>query len=194
MDDGAHLAKPRTAARGITVNPARWQQLKSAFDEALQLDPAQRPGYIEEICALDPELRKEIESMLAAHEEVSDAFLNTPAAGLDAFQDLTGADPWIGKHIGPYQLVRELGSGGMGEVYFAVRADAEFHKEVAIKLIRSGQDSAAVVSRFKVERQILASLDHPNIAKLLDGGRTPQGQPYFVMEYVPGGADHGILR
>jgi len=124
--------------------------------------------------------------MLAAHEQVRDEFLKTPAAGLDAFQDLPGADPWIGKHIGPYQLVRELGSGGMGEVYFAIRADDEFHQEVAVKLIRSGQDSAAVVSRFKTERQILASLDHPNIAKLLDGGRTPEGQPYFVMEYVPG--------
>jgi eukaryotic-like serine/threonine-protein kinase len=168
------------------VNPARWQQLKSAFDEALQLDPSRRPGYIDKICALDQELRKDIESLLAAHEQASDVFLNTPAAGLDAFQDLTGADPWIGKQIGPYQLVRELGSGGMGEVYLAIRADAEFHKEVAVKLIRSGQDSAAVVSRFKIERQILASLDHPNIAKLLDGGRTSQGQPYFVMEYVPG--------
>jgi TPR repeat protein len=168
------------------VNPARWQQLKSVFDQALQLDPSQRPGYIDEVCALDPELRKEIESMLAAHEQVREEFLNTPAAGLDAFQDLSGADPSVGKHIGPYQLVRELGSGGMGEVYLAVRADAEFHKEVAVKLIRSGQDSAAVVSRFKIERQILASLDHPNIAKLLDGGRTLQGQPYFVMEYVSG--------
>jgi len=168
------------------VNPARWQRLKSVFDEALQLDPSRRPGYIDEVCASDPELRKEIESMLAAHEQVRDEFLKTPAAGLDAFQDLPGADPWIGKHIGPYQLVRELGSGGMGEVYFAIRADDEFHQEVAVKLIRSGQDSAAVVSRFKTERQILASLDHPNIAKLLDGGRTPEGQPYFVMEYVPG--------
>jgi serine/threonine protein kinase len=171
---------------GFSVNTARWQQLMSAFDEALQLDPSLRAGYIDEICPSDPELRKEIESLLAAHERMQPEFLNTPGAGLDAFQELSGADPWIGRHIGPYQLVRQLGSGGMGEVYFAIRADAEFHKEVAVKLIRSGQDSAAVVSRFKIERQILASLDHPNIAKLLDGGRTPQGQPYFVMEYVPG--------
>ena len=168
------------------MNPARWQQLMSAFDEALQLDPSLRAGYIDEIYASDPELRTEIESLLAAHERMRPEFLNTPAAGLDAFQELSGTDPWIGRHIGPYQLVRQLGSGGMGEVYFAIRADAEFHQEVAVKLIRSGQDSAAVVSRFKIERQILASLDHPNIAKLLDGGRTPQGQPYFVMEYVPG--------
>jgi WD40 repeat protein/serine/threonine protein kinase len=168
------------------VNPERWQQLKTAFDQALQLGPLERLGYIEEVCALDPELRKEIESMLAAHDNVRDEFLNTPAAGLDAFQDLGGADPWVGRRIGPYQLVREIGSGGMGEVYLAIRVDAEFDQEVAVKLIRSGQDSAAVVSRFKIERQILASLDHPNIAKLLDGGRTPQGQPYFVMEYVSG--------
>jgi eukaryotic-like serine/threonine-protein kinase len=158
----------------------------SAFDEALQLDPSLRAGYLDESCTSDPELRQEIESLLAAHARMRPDFLDTPAAGLDAFQELSGADPWIGRHIGPYQLVRQLGSGGMGEVYFAVRADAEFHQEVAVKLIRAGQDSAAVVSRFKIERQILASLDHPNIAKLLDGGRTPQGQPYFVMEYVPG--------
>lgn len=91
------------------MNPERWQQLKSVFDEALQLDPSQRPGYIDEGCALDPELRKEIESILSAHEQVREEYLDTPAAGLDAFQDLGGADPWIGKHIGPYQLVRELG-------------------------------------------------------------------------------------
>ncbi len=82
--------------------------------------------------------------------------------------------------------MQELGSGGMGEVYLARRIDAEFEQRVAIKLIRTGQDSAAVVSRFKAERQILAGLDHPNIARLLDGGRTSEGQPYFVMEYVPG--------
>ena len=158
----------------------------NAFDEALQLDPSLRAVYMDEICASDPDLRKEIESLLAAHERMRPEFLNTPAAGLDAFQELSGADPWIGRHIGPYQLVRQLGSGGMGEVYFAIRADEEFHQEVAVKLIRSGHNSAAVVSRFKTERQILASLDHPNIAKLLDGGRTPHGQPYFVMEYVPG--------
>ena len=168
------------------MNPARWQQLMSAFDEALQLDPSQRAGYLDEICASDSELRQEIASLLAAHERMRPDFLNTPAAGLDAFQELTQVDPWIGRHIGPYRLARLLGSGGMGEVYFAIRADAEFRHEVAVKLIRSGQDSAAVVSRFKIERQILASLDHPNIAKLLDGGRTPQGQPYFVMEFVAG--------
>ena len=94
--------------------------------------------------------------------------------------------PWIGKHIGQYQLVEEIGSGGMGEVYRATRADEEYQKQVAIKLIRTGQDSAHVVQRFRNERQILASFDHPNIARLLDGGTTREGLPYFVMELVEG--------
>ena len=96
------------------------------------------------------------------------------------------SDPWLGKHIGQYQLVEEIGSGGMGEVYRAIRADDEYQKQVAIKLIRTGQDSAHVVRRFRNERQILASFDHPNIARLLDGGTTREGLPYFVMELVEG--------
>ncbi len=92
----------------------------------------------------------------------------------------------IGKRISQYRIVEQLGSGGMGEVYRAVRADDQYQKQVAIKLVRAGADSGLVVSRFKNERQILASLDHPNIARLLDGGATEEGVPYFVMELVEG--------
>jgi WD40 repeat protein/serine/threonine protein kinase len=168
------------------MNAARWQEIKRSFDEVLKLEPSRRAAYIESLGATDADLRHRVESLLAEHENEGDEFLLDPAAGLDIFRNLVETDPWLGRHIGPYELVQELGSGGMGEVYLARRADAEFEQRVAIKLIRSGQDSAAVVSRFKAERQILAGLDHPNIAKLLDGGRTPQGQPYFVMEYVLG--------
>jgi serine/threonine protein kinase/Flp pilus assembly protein TadD len=168
------------------VNPERWLQLKSAFDEALQLDPAQRPGYIDEICAFDPELRKEIESLLAAHGQVSDVFLNTPAAGLDDFQDLTDGDSWIGKQIGPYQLVRALGQGGMAEVWLARRADGAFKREVALKLPLIKQSRQDLSQRFAVERDILASLEHPHIARLYDAGIDTSGCQYLAMEYVQG--------
>lgn len=168
------------------MNPARWQEIKSTFDEVLKLEPSLRSRFIQNLAVTDEDLRQRVESLLAEHEHDSNPFLGDPAAGLSIFGDLVGTDPWLGKQIGPYELVRELGSGGMGEVYLARRVDAEFDQTVAIKLIRGGQESAAVISRFKAERQILAGLDHPNIAKLLDGGRTARGQPYFVMEYVPG--------
>src|SRR5262245_32214462 len=90
------------------------------------------------------------------------------------------------KSIGPYQVVRKMGQGGMGAVYLGVRVDQEFKKHVAIKVIRTGLDSDEVVARFRRERQILASLDHPNIAHLIDAGTTDDGLPYFVMEYVQG--------
>jgi non-specific serine/threonine protein kinase/serine/threonine-protein kinase len=168
------------------VNPERWQQIKAALHAALELAPERRPAYIDRIAANDSQLRGELESLLAAHDQASDTFLNTPAAGLEAFRALDGPDPWIGKHIGPYQLTEQIGSGGMGEVYRAIRADDEYQKQVAIKLIRAGQDSAHVVQRFRNERQILASFDHPNIARLLDGGTTREGLPYFVMELIEG--------
>jgi eukaryotic-like serine/threonine-protein kinase len=93
---------------------------------------------------------------------------------------------WIGRRIGVYQILEEIGHGGMGEVYRAVRVDGQYKKEVAIKLVRGGYDTAAVLERFLHERQILASLDHPNIARLYDGGTTEEGLPYLVMELIDG--------
>jgi len=168
------------------VNPERWQQIKAALHDALELEPGLRPAFIDATAGTDSELRGELESLVAAHDQANDAFLNTPAAGLAALDDLPGADPWIGKQIGPYRLAEEIGSGGMGEVYRATRADDEYEKQVAVKLIRTGQDSGFVVKRFRTERQILAGLDHPNIARLLDGGSTVEGLPYFVMELIDG--------
>jgi non-specific serine/threonine protein kinase/serine/threonine-protein kinase len=168
------------------MNPVRWQQIKTTLDEAMGLDPPMREVFFARIGTVDPELRVEVEALMASDREAGERFLETPAAGLDAFADFETQDCRIGKRIGAFELVRELGSGGMGSVYLARRVDAEFEQQVAIKLIRDGDESASIVARFKAERQILARLDHPNIAKLLDGGRTSQGQPYFVMEYVPG--------
>jgi WD40 repeat protein/serine/threonine protein kinase/TPR repeat protein len=168
------------------MNQSRWQQIKAAFDEALKLEPALRLGYFQKLDFTDADLRRRVELLLTEHENDSDAFLCDPAASLSIYGDLVDADSWLGKHIGPYELVQRLGSGGMGDVYLAKRIDAEFERTVAVKLIRRGHESADVVARFKAERQILAGLDHPNIAKLLDGGHAAGGQPYFVMEYVPG--------
>jgi non-specific serine/threonine protein kinase/serine/threonine-protein kinase len=186
LGDGAGLAAPRAAAIGQPVNPLQWERVKTALDVALELPAALRPGYIEEISAQDPQMREELTSLLEAHDKANTEFLNTPAAGLAAFRHLDLPDPWLGKQLGVYRLVERIGAGGMGEVFRAVRADDEFDKQVAVKLLKTGQDSAFVVQRFRYERQILAGLDHPNIAKLLDGGRTADGLPYFVMEYIAG--------
>ncbi len=109
--------------------------------------------------------------------DANDATRLTPGPGVDAAS---------GRRIGPYRLVREIGHGGMGAVYLAVRDDDAFQKRVAVKVLRRGMDTEAIISRFRNERQILAGLDHPHIARLIDGGSTPDGLPYFVMEYVDG--------
>jgi eukaryotic-like serine/threonine-protein kinase len=123
----------------------------------------------------DPELGTELERLLASHEKLG-SFLEAEPAALAPPPD----------RIGPYELLREIGHGGMGTVYLAARADDEYRQRVALKLIRRGMDTDLVVSRFRNERQILASLNHPNIASLLDGGTTPDGLPYLVMEHVDG--------
>lgn len=154
---------------------------------ASTLTGAARDSFLDQQCASDAELRNEVVSLLEAHEETA-GFLEQPVAFLNDSagreQTLEVAQP--GLRIGAYELVRELGRGGMGAVYLAVRADNEFRKEVAIKLIRKGMESSPAVQRFRSERQILARLEHPNIARLIDGGTTTDGAPYFIMEFVEG--------
>src|SRR5207253_391487 len=122
---------------------------------------------------------------LTFHEK-RDGLIDSPAVadGLKVFMD-GSKDALAGSRIGPYKIIREIGRGGMGTVYLAARAD-DFEKRVAIKLIKRGMDTDEILSRFRNERQILANLDHPNIARLLDGGTTTDGLPYFVMEYIEG--------
>lgn len=172
------------------MTPERWLRVKSALCEAMALGDAARAAYLESLGGHDPGMRAEVESLLAAERDAGSQFLETPApAALDeaalAEGDAASAR-LLGQRLGPYRLLAEIGSGGMGRVYRAVRADDEYQQEVAIKLVRAGADAEFVAQRLRTERQILASLTHPNIARLLDGGTTPEGVPYLVMELIDG--------
>src|ERR1041384_850127 len=168
------------------MTPEEWQQVKQVFQCALEREPNLRAAYVAEAFGGNPALQKEVERLIRLHEEAGD-FIETPAGDLTgALFDEVSDRSIIGKLIGPYEIVREIGEGGMGAVYLGVRADDQYQKRVAIKLVKRGIDSAEILRRFRSERQILASLDHPNIAKLLDGGTTDEGMPYFVMDYIEG--------
>jgi serine/threonine protein kinase len=167
------------------MTPERWQQVREVFDRAVSLPSEERAAYVETACANDSELRNEVKSLLFSDGQAGVEFLNTPA--VDFSRPLPLPTPnRVGRRIGAYNILEEIGHGGMGEVYRAGRADGQYKKEVAIKLVRGGYDTAAVLERFRHERQILASLDHPNIARLLDGGTTDEGVPYLVMELIEG--------
>lgn len=167
------------------MDAERWALIKPIFNEAAELPANERATFIRSRCGGDETLVVEIESLLGAHDQAGSFIEGLPndstAAALDVFPDVM-----IGRRIGAYEIVREIGSGGMGAVYLGARADGQYRKEVAIKLIRRGMDADFIVRRFRNERQILADLDHPNIARLLDGGATADGMPYLVMEYIDG--------
>ena len=164
------------------MDTLRWQQVKTLFEQVVELPADERAGYLHAYCADDLALRHEVEGLLASDDSAV-GFLETPAM-LDGV--LQPAPSLAGTHIGPYLLVRQIGRGGMGSVYLAERTDKGFQQRFALKIIRRGLDTDDILSRFHYERQILASLDHPHIARLFDGGTTEDGRPYFVMEYVEG--------
>ncbi len=176
------------------MSPERWQRLASLLDDVLELDARARGPFLDAACAGDTALRAEIDALVAADEEAG-GFLDDSAADFAAtlLEDLERAagerltdEAERREPVGPYRIVRALGQGGMGTVYLAERADGQFEQQVALKLIRPGMDRREILRRFLQERQILARLQHPNIARLLDGGVTDDGQPYFAMEYVEG--------
>jgi serine/threonine-protein kinase len=165
-----------------------WERLEALVDRALDLPDAEREGLVREVTARDPALGRELEAFLAT-EGRSRGFLDAPVevqaeALLAAIG--RGEDEAPGRLVGPYRLLSELGRGGMGAVFLAERADGQFDQRVALKLVQRGLDSAEILERFRAERQILAGLQHPHIARLLDGGVTADGQPYFAMEHVDG--------
>jgi len=172
------------------MTPERWQQVEQIFQAALDRAPDERTRFISEACANDAGLQRFVEMRLLQHDggSISEdrvrAETDSCAPGmLDTGEPV---DPMIGRRFGAYRIERQIGRGGMGTVYEAARDDNEFRKRAAIKLVKRGMDTDFVLRRFRQERQILAALDHPNIALLLDGGTTDDGLPYFVMEFIEG--------
>ena len=173
------------------MTPERWAQIRQIFDGALERPEVDRAAYLRVVCARDDELRREVESLLSSHDSAGD-FLDKPAANISGMTrtlissgvELPEYPP--GYRVGPYELQKCIGRGGMGSVWLATRFDNDFKKRVAIKLVKRGMDTQEILRRFRLERQVLAGLMHPNIAALIDGGSTADGLPYLVMEYVEG--------
>lgn len=185
------------------MNPERWRRIKEIFQAALDLPSAEHREFVCAEANGDWELPAEVEKLVVRADR-EDNFLESPVwtdsqflksnikreiAGSLETGDGEAAPPeksLIGREIGVYRLTREFGRGGMGVVYHATRADGEFEQQVAVKLIKRGMDTDFIVKRFRHERQIAAALNHPHIARLLDGGTTADGLPYFVMEDIEG--------
>jgi serine/threonine-protein kinase len=165
-----------------------WRRVERVLDMALESEPSQWPTVVAEACHGDDDVRREVESLLGRYATARSYLRSRPvaiAAALLAEARETSVS-YEGRRFGAYRVVRELGRGGMSRVFLAERADGEFEQQVALKLLRPGLDSDIDLNRFKVERQILASLNHPNIARLLDGGVTSEGVPFLLMELVEG--------
>ncbi len=163
------------------MNPQRWEKIQSLFDKALELNSSERENFLKKECGDDSDLFNEVISLLSADEKQHSIFSGSVADYIpvdDATLD--------GKVFGNYRAIKQIGTGGMGSVYLAERADGQFEQKVALKIVKPGMNSSEIIARFEEERQILARLQHPNIARLLDGGMSEMGLPYFTMEYVEG--------
>jgi tetratricopeptide (TPR) repeat protein len=160
------------------MEPERWLLVKGIVERSLEFDPGCREPYVEEACGEDFDLCEEVRSLLASHEGLG-SFLADPVFPGN------GEELPAGSRVGCYEVRELIAEGGMGSVYRAVRT-TDFQKEVALKVVKRGMDTTFILQRFRHERQILASFDHPNIAGVLDGGATPDGRPYLVMEYIEG--------
>jgi serine/threonine protein kinase len=170
------------------VTPPTWEHVKDLLHQAIALGPEARAKFLDQVCASDAALRAELDSLLSVGDDLSADFLQSPPTG--KFSANGGALGAAGLAAGQlfeqrFQLTRKLGEGGMGQVWLAEQT-APVRRPVALKLIKAGMYDETVMLRFEAERQSLAIMDHPAIAKVFDAGATAQGQPYFVMEYVPG--------
>ncbi len=162
------------------MDPLKWEKIKKIFEISLNLPETEKEDYITESAEGDEEIISEVRSLIHSIKTAGD-FLDNPGINLNEQKD-----SFIGRKLGPYLVEKVIAAGGMGIVYLAVRDDAEFKKQVAVKLIRSGLNNKYLTERFKTEKQTLAYLDHPYIAKLLDAGSTDDGTPYLIMDYIDG--------
>ena len=171
------------------MTPDRWFEIDALFEEVLGQPPAERLDVLRAACGEDAELYDEVAALLSSVPDAERALGESAtafAAPLLADASADASDFAPGAVLGAYRVVREIGRGGMGRVYLAERDDGVFEKQVALKLVKRGMDTDEVLARFQRERQILAGLDHPGIARLLDGGSAPDGRPFLVMEWVDG--------
>ena len=169
----------------MPLTPKRVEQLQALFELALERPAPERAAFLAAEAPDDPAVQAEVLALIRAHER-DDAALSSPVSASTLAEATLGAERRVGTRVGAYQVVRLVGVGGMGAVYEAARADDQYRKRVAIKFLDRPAASAEAIRRFRAERQILATLSHPGIAALLDGGVSDDGQPYFVMEYVDG--------
>ncbi|MCU0228030.1 MAG: protein kinase [Bryobacterales bacterium] len=170
------------------MDAARWKQVEELFHQAINVDDRARTAWLKERCAGDHELLEELTSLLR-HEMPAEEEIRHLVAHAAQHLEVPArrkAAPGVGDNVGPYHLIKEIGSGGMGVVFLAMRNDPQFFQTVAIKILRREFDASILASRFLRERQILATLSHPNIARVLDGGSTEDGTPYLVMEFISG--------
>jgi serine/threonine-protein kinase len=158
------------------------EDIKTLFQQTLDTPPEKRAAFLEHTCAGKPELRRDLEELLRDHEAAGDFLSEPTGGGIPVAQE---AVPEAGTEIGPYRLLEEIGEGGFGVVYVAEQSEP-VRRQVALKVIKAGMDTREVLSRFEAEKQALALMDHPHIARVFDGGSTPGGRPYFVMELVKG--------
>ena len=168
------------------MNPERWRRVEAVLDAALDSDPSMWPAVLDRGCGEDAELRREVEALLGQVTSAERFLQSPPVASAAALVSERRAPPLEGKRIGAYRVVRQIGQGGTARVFLAERDDGQFAHRAALKVLRPGLDSEIDQDRFRAERQILASLSHPNIARLLDGGVTDEGLPYLVMEHIDG--------
>src|SRR5215831_15376683 len=167
------------------MTPERLSQIRTLFEAALDYPPREQEDFLQRTCSDDPDLQGEVRKLLVAYQQ-STGFMETPLIVPQSFWLPYQAISLEGRQLGRYRIMRQIGRGGMGTVYLAERADGSFQKQVALKVVRAVLGAEELLRRFQQEREILATLDHPHIARLLDGGTTEDGIAYLVMEYVAG--------